>query len=47
MNIAKSFSKTSMRILEFAAAMRKLDDDQDRSNYRDSFYFCLQMIRCM
>ncbi|UJR19812.1 hypothetical protein I4U23_022945 [Adineta vaga] len=33
MNIAKNFNETSMGTLEFAAAMRELDYDQDHSNY--------------
>jgi len=35
MNIAKNFNRTSCGILEFAAAMRELDYDQDHSSYPD------------
>lgn len=35
MEIAKNFNQTSMGTLEFAAAMRELDYDQDHSNYPD------------
>jgi hypothetical protein len=35
MDIAKNFNQASFGTLEFAAAMRELDYDQDHSTYPD------------